>query len=88
MAVMVTDVSEQRLVMLFTKGLVEPLRSWVKDFRPNTLQEAIMKTQDMADTVPKKTSTKTFIPQKSQVSKPPQKTWTRKDKLDEETQEN
>jgi len=40
----------------------------------------------MEDTMPKKTSTKTFIPQKSQVSKPPQKTWTRKDKLDEENQ--
>ena len=62
MAVMVTDVSKKRLVMLFTEGLDEPLIGWVKDFRPNTLHEAIMKTQDMPDIVPKKTSVKTFIP--------------------------
>jgi hypothetical protein len=71
--------------MLFMEGLVEPLRGWVKDFRPNTLHEAIMKTQDMAGTTPKKTSEKTFIPQKIQVSKPPQKPWTGKDRMDEET---
>jgi hypothetical protein len=62
MAVMVTDISEQRLVMLFTEGLVEPLRGWVKDFRPITLQDAIMRTQDMANTVPKKAPMKPFIP--------------------------
>jgi hypothetical protein len=56
--------------MLFTEGLVEPLRGWVKDFRPTTLQDAIMKTQDMADTTPKKASMKPFIPQKGQVTKP------------------
>jgi hypothetical protein len=71
MRVMVTDVFEERLVILFIEGLVEPLRGWVKYFRPNTLQEDIMKTKDMEDTVPKKTSTKTFIPQTGQVSKPP-----------------
>jgi hypothetical protein len=71
--------------MLFTKGLDEPLRGCVKDFRPNTLQEAIMKTQDMENTVPKKTSKKTFIPQKGCVSKPPQKKWIGKEyMLDEE----
>jgi hypothetical protein len=37
MAVMVTKISEQRLVMLFTNHLVEPLRGWVKAFRPFTL---------------------------------------------------
>jgi hypothetical protein len=35
-------------------------------------------------TIPKKTSIKKIIPQKGQVSKPPQKTWTGKDRLDEE----
>jgi hypothetical protein len=44
MVVMVTDISQQRLVMLFTQGLVEPLRGWVKAFRPTTLQEAIMRS--------------------------------------------
>jgi hypothetical protein len=37
LAVTVTDISEQRLVMLFTKGLSEPLRGWVKSFKPETL---------------------------------------------------
>ena len=85
MEVIVLDVFEQRLVILFTKGLVEPLRGWVKDFRPNTLQEAIMKTQDTIGTTPKKTPEKTFIPQKSQVMKPPQNPWIGNDNIDEET---
>jgi hypothetical protein len=29
-AVAVTDISEPRLIMLFTEGLTEPLRGWVK----------------------------------------------------------
>jgi hypothetical protein len=61
MAVMVIDISEKRLVMLFMKGLEEPLRGWVKVFRPTTLHDTIMKTQDMAGTVPKKEPTKPFI---------------------------
>jgi hypothetical protein len=40
----------------------------------------------MAAIVPKKKPEKTCIPQKGQVSKPPQKTWKGKEKLDEETQ--
>jgi hypothetical protein len=71
MEVIVTDVSEKRLVMFFMKGLVEPLRDWVKAFNPNTLQKSIMKTQDMENAIPKKTSTKNFIPQKGQVMNPP-----------------
>ena len=63
MAVMVTYISQQMLVMLFMENLVEPLRGWVKSFRPTTLQEAIMRTQDMRDTVSKKASTKPFNPQ-------------------------
>jgi hypothetical protein len=39
----------------------------------------------MADIIPKETPTTTFIPQKSQVMKPPQKTWIGKDRMDEET---
>jgi hypothetical protein len=37
MEVMVNDVSKKRLVILFTKGLDEPLRGWVKEFIKNTL---------------------------------------------------
>jgi len=63
MAVMVTDISQQRLVLLFTEGLAEPLRGWVKAFRPTTLQEAFTRTWDMRDTVSKKAPTKPFTPQ-------------------------
>jgi hypothetical protein len=36
-AMTVTDISEPRLIMLFTEGLTEPLRGWVKAYRPPTL---------------------------------------------------
>jgi hypothetical protein len=32
LAVMVQDVSQSRLMILFTEGLMEPLKGWVKDF--------------------------------------------------------
>ena len=31
-AVMVTDISESRLILLFTEGLIEPLKKFVKDY--------------------------------------------------------
>jgi hypothetical protein len=43
-AVAVTDISEPRLIMLFTEGLTEPLRGWVKAYRTHTLQDAILRT--------------------------------------------
>jgi hypothetical protein len=46
-AVMVPDVSQVRLIMLFTEGLMEPLRGWFKDFKPSNLQEAIWRTRDL-----------------------------------------
>jgi len=59
----VTDISEPRLIMLFTKGLTEPSRGWVKAYRPPTLQDAILCTQDLADSVPKtKNFSKPFVP--------------------------
>ena len=36
-AVMVTDVSESRLVMLFTEALTKPLHGWVKAYKSSTL---------------------------------------------------
>jgi hypothetical protein len=64
-AVQVIDISEYRLVMLFAEGLIEPLRGWVKAFKPTTLQDAIMRTLDMTDTVPKtKGPIKPYIPPK------------------------
>jgi hypothetical protein len=44
LAVTMIDISEQRLVVLFTKGLSEPLHGWVNAFKPETLQDAIIKT--------------------------------------------
>jgi hypothetical protein len=38
LAVMVQDISPTRLMMLFTEGLMEPLRGWVKAFKPTSLQ--------------------------------------------------
>jgi hypothetical protein len=72
--------------MLFTEGLDKPLRVWVKEFRPTTLQDAIMRTWDMKDTVSKKVPTKSFIPRGGKEMKFPDKTWQGKDMMDEETQ--
>lgn len=47
LAVMVPDISERRLVILFTEGLTEPLKGWVKAFDPLTLQEAMKKARSM-----------------------------------------
>lgn len=82
---MVTNISEKRLVMLFTKALPEPIQDWVKSFNPTTLQEAIKKTCDMGNVVAKsKTPLKPFISPKDKEKKPFQCDWPRKDRLDEE----
>jgi hypothetical protein len=36
-AVAMTEISEPRLIMLFIEGLTEPLRGWVKAYKPHTL---------------------------------------------------
>jgi len=56
------DISQQRFFMLFTENLDEPLRGWVKEFRPTTFQKTIMRSQDMKDVVNNKVPTKSFIP--------------------------
>jgi hypothetical protein len=85
-AVAVTIISKPRLIMLFTEGLTEPLRGWVKAYRPPTLQDAILRTRDLADSVPKtKTFSKPFVPQRDQDKKPFQREWKGKEKLDDET---
>ena len=50
---MVTDISESRLIMLFIEALTEPLWGWVKSYRPTTLADAIRRTRDLQDVVPK-----------------------------------
>jgi hypothetical protein len=74
--VAVTDISEPGLIMLFTEGLTEPLRGWVKAYRPHTLQDAILRNRDLVDSVPKtKTLSKPVVPQENQDRKPFQKEW-------------
>ena len=85
-AMQVTNILEHKLGMLFTKGLAEPPRGWVKAFKPTTLQDVVMKTLDMTDTVPKtKGPTKPYIPPKPQDNKSFWKDGTVKDRMDEET---
>jgi hypothetical protein len=85
-AMAVTDILEPRMIMLFTEGLTEPLRGWVKAYMPPTLQDAILHTRDLADSVPKtKTFSKPFVPQRDRDRKPFQREWKGKEKLDDET---
>ena len=50
---MVTDISKVRLILLFTEGLAEPLKGLVKAYQPSTLQEAMRRTRDLQDSIPK-----------------------------------
>jgi hypothetical protein len=85
-AVAMTDISEPRLVMLFTEGLTEPLRGWVKAYRPHSLQDAVRRTRDLADSVPKtKPFTKPFVPQRDKDHKNPPREWKGKPKLYDDT---
>jgi hypothetical protein len=84
--VAVTDISEPRLIMLFTEGLTEPLRGWVNAYTPPTLHDAILRTRDLADSVPKTIPfSKPFVPQRDQDRKSFQREWKGKKKLDDET---
>lgn len=59
LAVLVTNISKRRLIVLFMDGLMDPLRGWIKDLNPRTLQEAIKKSRDMDQgTIKNKTSFK------------------------------
>jgi hypothetical protein len=84
-AVVVSDISEHRLVMLFIEALIEPLRGRVKAFKPHTLQEDIVCTRDMGDsTLKPKTFTKPFVPQRDKDHKNSQREWKGKPKLDDD----
>jgi len=71
LAVIVIDIFEVRLVILFVEGLVEPLRGWVKVYKPTTLQDAVNCTRDMEDAAPKRRFLpESTFPQKSKETKP------------------
>jgi hypothetical protein len=44
---MVQDISPTGFMMLFTEGLMEPLRGWVKTFNPTSLHDVIWRTRDL-----------------------------------------
>jgi hypothetical protein len=46
-AVKVPDMSESRLLMIYTEALNDPLHGWVKAFKPATLHDAIEHTRDL-----------------------------------------
>jgi hypothetical protein len=84
--VVVIDISEHKMIMLFTEGLTEPLRGWVKAYKPPTLQDSILHTRDLAESVPKtKTFSKPFVPQRDRDRNPFQREWKGKEKLDDDT---
>lgn len=47
LSVMVPNITERRLVVLFIEGLLEPLRGWLKAFDPPTLQKEMIKARSM-----------------------------------------
>jgi hypothetical protein len=58
----------------------------MKAYKPPTLQDAILRIRDLADSVPKtKTFSKPFVPQRDRDTKPFQREWKGKEKLDDET---
>jgi hypothetical protein len=61
--VAISDISEHKLVMLFSEVLTKALRGWVMAFKPHTLQETIVRRRYMGDSALKlKTFTKPFVP--------------------------
>ncbi len=70
--VMVTNIYEAHLVMLYTEGLTEPLRGWVKAYQPATLQDAISRTKDLQESMPKPRFTlKPNLPTRFNDRRPP-----------------
>jgi len=71
---MVTDISEARLVMLFTEGLTEPLRGWVKAYKPTSLQDAVSRARDLQESISKpKFTPRPNFPTKFNDRGPPQR---------------
>jgi hypothetical protein len=86
LAMAVIDISETSIIILFTERLTEPLRGWVKAYMPPTLQDSILRTRYLEDSVLKtKTFSKPFVPQRDRYRKPFKREWKGKEKLDDET---
>jgi hypothetical protein len=52
LAMMVTNIFEAHLVMLFVEGLSMPLCGWVKAYKSTTFPDAVNHTRDMQVVVP------------------------------------
>ena len=72
--------------MLFTEAFTEPLQGWVKSYRPTTLADAVRRTRDIQDAVPKiRLPPKTNSPIEDEERKPIQKEWPMKEWMDNDT---
>ena len=72
--VMVFDISMARLVLLFTKGLIEPLRGLEKSHKPDILKDAMNLTRDLQNVFPRtKYPPKKNFPSKFKEGKKPWK---------------
>eukprot|EP00253_Pinus_taeda_P016285 PITA_16285 len=60
-SVMVPDLSTTRRVYMYVEGLAKPLRGLVRSTKPATLQDAISRTRDLQDVLPR---TRTPYPQR------------------------
>jgi hypothetical protein len=47
LSMLVIDIFERRLIVLFIDGLFDPLKGWIKAFNSPSFQEAIKKARDM-----------------------------------------
>ncbi|KAH9300755.1 hypothetical protein KI387_012338, partial [Taxus chinensis] len=65
-AVMVPEMPERRVVMLFIKGLQDRLRGFVKALKPGTLHEAIQTALDLDTTPPFQSQKKNVRNEKSE----------------------
>ena len=84
--IMVTYISESRLIMLFTEALTEPLRGWIKSYRPTTLAYAIRWARYLQDVVPKiRLPSKTNFPIEDEERKLVQKESPKKEWMDNNT---
>jgi hypothetical protein len=72
LAMLVTDVFERRILVLFMDGLADPLRGLIKALNPPTLQEAIKKARhmDSSSASKNKFQAKSFPSRKDKDSKP------------------
>ena len=53
LSVMVPDLLEPRRIYMFIDGLAEPLRGLVRSTRPTTLEDAVGRTKDLQDALPR-----------------------------------